>query len=88
LATILVEIPERKRPHGKCNCAWVDYIKIYLKEIRREGVDCYSSSSGERPWWAVVNMVIDFRVLQMAENVLISWVTVSFSRITLLHEVT
>jgi hypothetical protein len=36
-------------------------------------------------WQAVVNKVMNFRVPHKAENFLTSWVTISFSRITLLH---
>jgi hypothetical protein len=37
--SILVEKPEKKRPLGKPRRRWVDKIKIYIKEIRRDGMD-------------------------------------------------
>jgi len=44
------------------------------------------SRSGNGPWWALVNMVINLLAPQKAGNFLTSWVTICFSR-TLLHVV-
>jgi hypothetical protein len=59
---------------------------MYLSEIVWEGVDWMNVSQGRDQWWAVVNTVINFRVPQKAGNLLTSWVIISFSRRTLLHE--
>jgi hypothetical protein len=36
---VLVGKPEGKRPLGKPRCRWEDYIKIYLQEVGRGGMD-------------------------------------------------
>jgi hypothetical protein len=36
---ILVGMPEGKRPLGRPRRRWVDYIKMYLREIGWDGVD-------------------------------------------------
>jgi hypothetical protein len=38
-------------------------------------------------WWVLVNTIMNFWVPQKAENIWSSSVTISFSRMTLLHEV-
>jgi hypothetical protein len=38
-------------------------------------------------WQALLNMVMNLQVLYKAEDFLIQWVTISFSRMTLLHGV-
>jgi hypothetical protein len=37
---ILVGKPEGKRPLGKQRCRWVDNIKMELREIGWDGMDC------------------------------------------------
>lgn len=38
-------------------------------------------------WWAIVNTVMGLQVLWKAENFLISWMTITFPRMTIVHEV-
>jgi hypothetical protein len=54
---------------------WIDF-----KEIGCEVVDCFQLG-------AFVNTVMNLRVQQKAGNVLTSWVTIRFSRRTVLHGV-
>jgi hypothetical protein len=37
---ITVEKQEGKRPLGRPGCRWVDNIKMDLREIGRDGMDC------------------------------------------------
>jgi hypothetical protein len=78
---ILVRKPEGKKQLGRrrrrCESngkRWEDADWIYPVQVRDQ-------------WQAVVNTVMNLRVLQKAENFVTSWVTISFSRRILLHRV-
>jgi hypothetical protein len=58
-----------------------------LREIGWEGVDQTHLGQDRDYWWALVNTVMNFLFLKRAGNFLTRWLTVSFSRRTLLHEV-
>jgi hypothetical protein len=58
-----VEKPERKRPLGRQRHKWVDNIKIYLKAIRWDGRDWIELAQDRDQWRALVNTVMNFRVL-------------------------
>jgi hypothetical protein len=51
-------------------CGWEDNIKIYPKEIVREGVDCVNLSEDRVQCWAPVNIVMNVQVLKMAGNLI------------------
>jgi len=84
---ILVGKPEMKRPLGKCKCWWENNIRMNLREIGWEGVDWIHVAQYGYQWWDFVNMVLNIWVPYKVENLLTSWVTVSFLRRTLVHVV-
>jgi hypothetical protein len=59
---VLVEKPERKRPLGKLRHTWEDNIKMDLREIGREGVDCTHLTQDRDQWRAVVNTIMNIWV--------------------------
>jgi hypothetical protein len=59
---LVVEKPEGKRPLGRPRCRR-DGIKIDLREIGWGGVDWIRLAQDRDRWWAVVNAVMNLRVL-------------------------
>jgi hypothetical protein len=62
-------------------------IKMDVREIGLEGVDWIYLAQDRNAWQAVVNTVMNHRVLCKAGHFLSSRTTVSFSRRSLLHRV-
>jgi hypothetical protein len=60
---ILVEKPEGKRPLGRPRRRWVDNIKMNLREIGWDGVDWIELAQDKDQWRALVNTVMNLRVL-------------------------
>jgi hypothetical protein len=60
---ILVGMPEGKRPLGRPRRRWVYNIKMDLREIGWDGVDCIDRAQDMDQWRAFVNTVLDLRVL-------------------------
>jgi hypothetical protein len=60
---ILVGKPEGKRPLGRPRCRWVDNIKIDLREIGWDGMDWIELVQDRDQWKALVNTVMNLRVL-------------------------
>jgi hypothetical protein len=60
---ILVGKPEGKRPVGRSKCRWMDNIKTNHKEIEWDGVDWIDLAQDRDQWRALVNVVLNFRVL-------------------------
>jgi hypothetical protein len=59
----LVEKPERKRPLGRPRRKLVDSIKMDLRELGWGGMD-WIALAQDRDWWrALVNTVMNLRVL-------------------------
>jgi hypothetical protein len=58
--------PEGKRPLGRPRRRWVDSIKIHLREIGWDGVDWITVAQDREQWRALVNMVMNLRVPQLA----------------------
>jgi len=85
--SILVWKSERKRPLIRSWHRWEVNIRMDLREIVWEVVHWIHLVQDRDHWWAVVDMVVNFLVPLKAGNLLISWVTISFSRMTLLHGV-
>jgi hypothetical protein len=60
---ILVRMPEGKRPLGAPRCRWVSNIKMYLREIGLGGMDWIDLVQYRYQWRALVNTVMNLRVL-------------------------
>jgi hypothetical protein len=84
---ILVRKPEGKRPLRRPMHRWEDNIRMGLREIEWEGVDRMHLVQDRGQWWALVNTAKNIWVPVGARNLLTSWVTISFLRMTLLHVV-
>jgi hypothetical protein len=59
---ILVGKPEGKRPLGRPNRAWVDNIKLDLREIGWGGMDWNDLAEDWDHWRAFVNAVMNLGV--------------------------
>jgi hypothetical protein len=59
----LVGNPEGKRPLGRPRRRWVDNIKIDLREIEWDGIDWIDLAQNREQWRALVNTVMNLRVL-------------------------
>jgi hypothetical protein len=60
---VLVGKPEGKRPLGGPRRRWEDGIKMDLREIGWVGVEWIHLAQDRDFWWAVVNAVMNLRVL-------------------------
>jgi hypothetical protein len=60
---ILVGQPEGKRPLGRPKRRWVDNIKMDLREIGWDGMDWIDLARDRDQWRALVNTVMNLRVL-------------------------
>jgi hypothetical protein len=60
---LLAGNPERKNPIGRSRRGWVDNIEIYLDEIVLGGVDGIDLVQNRNQWRALVNTVMNLRVL-------------------------
>jgi hypothetical protein len=54
--------PEGKRPLERPRRRWVDNIKMDLREIGRDGMDCIDLAQDTDQWRALVNTVMNLRV--------------------------
>jgi hypothetical protein len=61
--SILVGKPEGKRPLGRPSYSWVDNIKMDLTEIRCGCKDWIDVAQDSDQWRALVNTVLNLRVL-------------------------
>jgi hypothetical protein len=59
---ILVGKPEGKRPFGRPRHRWEDNIKRYLQKVGCGGMDWIELAQDKDRCWALVNVVIFFRV--------------------------
>jgi hypothetical protein len=59
---ILVGKPEGRRPLGRPRSMWVDNIKMDIREIGWDGVDCVDLAQDRDHWRALVNTVMNLRV--------------------------
>jgi hypothetical protein len=53
----------RYRPLGRPRHRWEDGIRMDLREIGWEGVDWIQLAQDTDQWWALVNMVMNLRVV-------------------------
>ncbi|PNF29998.1 hypothetical protein B7P43_G06210 [Cryptotermes secundus] len=60
---ILVGKPEGKRPLGRPRRRWVDNIRMNLKETGWDGIDWIDLAEDRDQWRALVNTVMNLRVL-------------------------
>jgi hypothetical protein len=63
LYRVLMGKPEGKRPLGRPKRRWEDWIRMDLREISRGSVDWIQLAQDRDRWWAVVNTVMNLRVL-------------------------
>jgi hypothetical protein len=54
---------EGKRPLGRPRHRWEDNIKMYLQEVGCGGMDWIDVAQGRDRWRALVNAVMNLRVL-------------------------
>jgi hypothetical protein len=59
---ILMGKPEGKRPLKSPRRRWVDNIKMDLREIGWDGVDCIDLAQDRDHWRALMNTVMNLRV--------------------------
>jgi hypothetical protein len=59
----LVGKPEGKRPLGRPRRRWEDAIKMNLRERGWGGMDCINLAQDRNQWRALVNTVMNFRVV-------------------------
>jgi hypothetical protein len=60
---VLVGKPEGKRPPGRPRHRWEDGIRMDVREIGWRSVDWIQLAQDRDRWRAVVNMVMNLRVL-------------------------
>jgi hypothetical protein len=54
--------PEGKRPLGRARRRWMDNIKIDLREIGWDGMNCIDLAQDRDQWRALVNTEMNLRV--------------------------
>jgi len=52
-----------KRPLGRSTCRWEDNIKMDLQEVECGDADWMELAQDRDMWWALVNAVMNLRVL-------------------------
>jgi hypothetical protein len=60
---VLVGNPEGKKSFGRWRRGWEDEIKMYLREIGWEGVECTYLPQNRDQWQAFVDAVMNLLVL-------------------------
>jgi hypothetical protein len=63
ITIILVGKPEGKKPLGRPRRRWVDNIKMDLREVGWDGMDWIDLAQYRDQWRALVNTVMNLRVL-------------------------
>jgi hypothetical protein len=78
---------ERKRPLGRPRRRWEDNIRMDLREIGWGGINWIDLAQDRGQWRALVNTVMNLRVLYNVRNLLGGCATGGFSRRAQLHGV-
>jgi hypothetical protein len=60
---VMVGKPEGKRPLGRPRLRWEDNIRVDLKEMGCGGMDWIGLAQDRDSWRAIVNAVMNLRVL-------------------------
>ena len=60
--SVLLGIPEGKRPLGRPRHRWEDHIKMVLQEAGGGGVDWIELAQDRDTWQALVTVVMNLRV--------------------------
>jgi hypothetical protein len=60
---VLVGKPEDKRPLRRPRCKWEDIIRMDLQEVGCGGMDWIGQAQDRDRWQAIVNEVMNLRVL-------------------------
>ena len=55
--------PEGKRPLGRHRRRWEDNITVVLQEVECGVMDWIELAQGKDRWWALVNAIMNIRVL-------------------------
>jgi hypothetical protein len=63
LYRVVVGTPEGKRPLGRPRHVWEDNIKVNLREVGCGGIDWIELARDMERWRALVNAVMNLRVL-------------------------
>jgi hypothetical protein len=61
---VLMGKPEEKRPLGRPRRRWEDGIRMDLRETGWGSVDWIQLAQDSDRWWAIVNTVMNLRVLE------------------------
>jgi hypothetical protein len=59
---VLVGKPKGKRPLGRPRRRWEDNIKMDVQEVGCGGMNWTELAQDRDRWWALVNVVMNFRV--------------------------
>jgi hypothetical protein len=62
MAVFLSGKPEGKRKLGRPRRRWVDNVKMDLREIEWDRVDCIDMAQDRDQWSALVNTILNLRV--------------------------
>jgi hypothetical protein len=73
---LLVGKPDGKRPLGRPRRRWVDNIKMDLGEVEWGDVDWIALAQDRNRWRAVVNAVMNLRVVQNAGSLSSFYITI------------
>jgi hypothetical protein len=65
---VLMGKPEGKRPLGRPRCRWENGIRMDLRETGRGSVERIQLAQDRDRWRALVNTVMNFRVLAPRSN--------------------
>jgi hypothetical protein len=57
----LVKEPDGEKPVGENRCRWKDNIKVALKVVKFDGMDCIHVIELRHRLWVVYNIVVNFR---------------------------